>query len=336
MTYNIKIQPSGHEFTTEEDESVLDAALRQGINLPYGCRSGECGACQGLLLSGKIYGQDENELSDGSVLFCQAQPASDLTIKIQEVDETRDILIKKYPCRIEILEKLSHDVMRVKLKIPEMERMQFLAGQYINILLDNDNPRSFSIANAPHDDEYIELHIREIPGGKLTHQIFHDMHRKDMLRIEGPLGSFFIREDSQRPLLLIGGGTGFAPLKGMLEHCFRTGLKQPIHLFWGAHGEQDLYLNKLPQQWAKEYKHFEYTPVLSGADDDGSWSGKKGLVTHLVVAKYPDLSGFDIYMSGAPDMIHSAVELFEKHGAQKERFFSDAFEFSAKPKKTNT
>lgn len=329
MSYNVQIQPSGHEFTVEDDESVLDAALRQGIHLPYGCRSGQCGSCQGLLLSGTIYGEEQDEISDDTVLFCQAQPSSDLVIKVQEIGETKDLLVKKFPCRIEKLKKLSHDVMSIKLKLPENERMQFLAGQYIDILLDGDAPRSFSIANAPHDDQYIELHIREIAGGKLTHQIFHDMHQKDILRIEGPLGSFFIRENSQRPILLIGGGTGFAPLKGMLEHMLHIGTQQSIHLFWGALTEQDLYLNELPQQLAQEHTQLKYTPVLSDNKDD-NWTGKKGLVTDLVIEEYPDLSDFDIYMSGAPGMIKSAVSLFEDHGLNQERFFSDAFEFSVK------
>ena len=336
MTHQVTIRSSGHSFSVKADESVLDAALRQGIILPYGCRNGACGSCMGSLASGSVsYLQglpaalSESAAADNKALFCQARPQTDLEIIVREVDAARDIEIKTLPCRVEKLEHLAHDVVRVYLRLPATQRMQFLAGQYIDVLIKDHEPRAFSIANAPHDDEFVELHIRFVEGGLFTDQVFHSMMEKAMWRIRGPLGTFFLREDSDRPAILIGGGTGFAPIKGILEHAFEIGIDKPLHLYWGVRARRDLYLDELPQAWLQQHPNFIYTPVLSEPMDSDNWSGATGFVTDAVVADYPDLSQHDIYMSGPPVMVETGHKLFMQHGLDESRFFSDAFEYAA-------
>jgi CDP-4-dehydro-6-deoxyglucose reductase len=336
MTFQITIHPSGHTFTARQNEPVLDAALRQGIILPYGCRNGACGSCLGAVLSGTVrYPGDPPPAlaavpdAEGKALFCQARAASDLVIGTHEVEAVQDIEIRTMPCRVARLEQLAPDVVRIYLKVPAAQRLQFLAGQYVNILLKGHAPRAFSIANAPHDDEFIELHIRYVEGGYFTDQVFHQLHEKAMLRLQGPLGTFFLREDSDRPALLVGGGTGFAPLKGMLEHAFEIGLRQPLHLFWGVRGRRDLYLDDLPRHWTQVHSNFRYTPVLSEPGPEDAWAGETGLVTDAVVKRYPDLATFDIYASGPPVMVQAGHRLFLGHGLDESRFFSDSFEYAA-------
>ena len=336
MSYQVKNQSSGHAFTIEETESVLDAALRQGIVLPYGCRNGACGTCLGTVVAGTVYYNGERppalaeeDIADNKALFCQAHTSGNLTISVHEVDAARDIEIKTVPCRVEKLDHLAHDVIRIYLRLPSTERLQFLAGQYIDVLIKDHDPRAFSIANAPHDDEFVELHIRYVEGGVFTDQVFHHMREKAMLRIKGPLGTFFLREDNDRPIILVGGGTGFAPLKGILEHAFEIGLQRPLHLFRGVRAQRDLYLDELPVRWAQEYDNFSYTPVLSEPLASDEWSGEKGFVTDSVVRQYPDLSAYDLYMSGPPVMVKTGHNLFRQHGLDESRFFSDAFEYAA-------
>jgi len=336
MAYRVTIQSSGHSFTVDEAESVLDAALRQGVILPYGCRNGACGSCMGTLAAGTVEyprgtppALGARDAAEHKALFCQARPGSDLRIIVREVDAARDIEVKTLPCRVQKLEHLAHDVIRIYLKLPATERMQFLAGQYIDVLIRDHEPRAFSIANAPHDDEFIELHIRYVEGGLFTDQVFHSMKEKAMWRIRGPLGTFFLREDSQHPSILIGGGTGFAPIKGILEHAFEIGIDKPLHLFWGVRARRDLYLDVLPQQWLKEHPNFRYTPVLSEPQDSDHWEGATGFVTDVAIAQYPDLSGHDVYMSGPPVMVQTGHDLFMLHGLDESRFFSDAFEYAA-------
>jgi CDP-4-dehydro-6-deoxyglucose reductase len=337
MTYQVTIQPSGRAFRAGHTESVLDAALRQGIVLPYGCRNGACGACMGAVLSGTVRYKgsdlppalDTTQAAAHKALFCQARATSDLVIGVREVQAVEDIEVRTIPCRVSRLEYLAPDVIRVDLKLPTNQRLQFLPGQYINILLKDHNPRAFSIANAPHADEYIELHIRYVAGGVFTDQVFHQLREKALLRIRGPLGTFFLREDTRRPVILVGGGTGFAPLKAMLEHAFEIGLRQPLHLFWGARARPDLYLDGLPRYWRQWHQNFRYTPVLSDPAPDDHWTGETGLVTHAVVNHYADLAPCDVYASGPPAMVHAGHRLFLEHGLDESRFFSDAFEYAA-------
>lgn len=337
MPYHVTIQPSGHEFQVGENEAVLDAALREkGYALPYGCRNGTCGSCMGKILSGTVRysdgrppGLSEREQAKGQALLCQARPCSDLVIEAREV-KTGDIAVKTLPCRVEKRELLAPDVMRLYLKVPNTERLQFLAGQYVDILLADGRRRGFSLANPPHADDLLELHVRQVPGGFFTGYVFERMKDKALLRFQGPLGTFFLREDSPRPIILIGGGTGFAPLKGMLEHAFHIRLDRLLHLYWGARAKVDLYLDELPRRWAEEQPNFRYTPVLSEPRPEDAWEGRTGWVHEAVAADQPDLSGYDVYMSGPPPMIAAAKRTFAAQGLPAEQLFYDSFEFSAR------
>ncbi len=335
MSFKITVQPSGHVFMAEPGESVLDAALRQSIELSYGCRSGACGACEGFIIKGQVHYNDEPmALSDdmqasGKALFCSAIPDSDLEISAEEIEGLDGIEIKQLRCRVDEKNQLNHDVISLKIKLAGDERLQYRAGQYIEFILEDNKRRAFSIANAPHKDELLELHIRHVEGGLFTDFLFADMPDKAMLRMEGPLGTFFLREDTNRPIILMGGGTGFGPLKAMIEHINHIGFQQPVHLFMGVRALRDLYMDEMVQAWIKENKNIQFTPVLSDALDEDNWQGETGFVHESVIKHYPDLSGFDIYMSGPPPMVHAAVDAFEKQKASKEHMYSDAFEYSA-------
>lgn len=334
MSFKVTVPASGHEFDINNGETVLEAALRQGIGLPYGCRNGACGKCAGELLSGKVtYARKLSSLAldqqqQGKTLFCQACAQSDLKISVREISTGRDIEIKTLPCRVESRDLLTHDVMRLRLKLPETERLQFLAGQYIEFLLKDGKRRAFSIANAPHDDAFIELHIRHVPDGQFGDYVFEGMKVKELLRLEGPLGSYYIREESERPIILVGGGTGFAPLKGMLEHAFHIDLDRQIHLFCGVRARRDLYMDDMVNQWISEHDNLRYTPVLSEPDTDDNWEGKTGFVHEAIIEEYPDLSGYDVYMSGPPPMIKAGMDAFYAHGLPESQIYSDSFEYS--------
>jgi len=335
MPLTVRVQPSGHAFSVEHGETVLEAALRQGIALPYGCRNGACGACMGRLLHGDVsYDGElpsaitEAEVQDGRALFCQARPRSDLEIEVREAEGARDIQVRTLPCRVDTLDRLAHDVIRLYLKLPDTERLQFLAGQYIDILLKDGRRRAFSLANGPHDDRYLELHVRHVPGGSFTDYVFSQMKAKTLLRFRGPLGSFYLREDSDRPIVFIAGGTGFAPIKGIIEHALAEGVTRPMHLYWGVRARRDLYMDSLARDWAGQHEHLAYTPVLSEPSPDDGWAGRTGLVHEAVLADFPDLSPFEVYTSGPPVMVKAVRETFVPRGLAPEHLFFDAFEFA--------
>ncbi len=337
MPYQVTIQPSGHQFHVNDDETILEAALREGFSLPYGCRNGACGACKGKVLSGALdYGKHspttlkDEEKAQGRALFCCARPLSDLSIEAKEIGAAKDIVVKTLPCRVEKLEKRADDVMVVKIKLPANERLQFLAGQYIDFQLKNGKTRSYSLANPPHDDALQELHIRHMPGGLFTDQVFTTLKERDILRLRGPLGSFFIREDSDKPMIFIAGGTGFAPIKGMLEHAFAAHLDREMVLYWGVRALKDLYMAELPQQWQAEHPNFTFIPVLSNPEPGDRWQGRTGLVHEAVLADFADLSGYQVYACGAPIMVDSARDAFgQTRGLPEDAFFADSFVFAA-------
>ena len=335
MTFKVQVRPSGHEFPVQEGETILDAALHHGYAFPYGCRNGACGACAARVLGGEVdYGDNspmalsDDEIAQGMALCCQAMPASDVVLEVHEIDGAGELEVKTLPCKLERMERLADDVMRLYLKLPDSERLQFMAGQYLNFILEDGRKRAFSIANAPHDDAFIELHVRHVEGGAFTDHVFNDMREKEILRIEGPLGTFFLREDTDRPVILVGGGTGFAPLKGMLEHAFHIGMDKPMHLFWGVRARADLYLDELVRGWLGEHPNLRYTPVLSSPGEQDAWDGATGYVHEAVIRACPDLSGHEVYMSGPPAMIQAAKDAFLGHGLPVTQLYSDSFDFA--------
>ncbi len=336
MPYQVTIQPSGHQFTVQDDETILEAALREGFALPYGCRNGACGACKGKVLSGQLdYGaHSANALKDedkaqGRALFCRAKPLSDMVIEAKEIGAAKDIVVKTLPCRVEKLEKRADDVMVMKIKLPANERLQFLAGQYIDFQLKNGKSRSYSLANPPHDDALLELHIRHVPGGLFSDQVFSTLKERDILRLKGPLGSFFIRDDSDKPMLFVAGGTGFAPIKAMLEHAFAEHTDRELVLYWGVRALKDLYMAELPKQWLAEHPNFSFIPVLSNPEAGDHWQGRTGFVHEAVLADFADLSGYQVYACGAPVMVDSARNSFvNTRRLPEDEFFADAFVYA--------
>jgi len=335
MSFNVRTEPGGHAFEVETGENLLAAALHQGVGLPYGCRNGKCGSCSAKLLQGEVNypgAMPEALLGQpaGTCLTCQAVAKSDLVLGVAEVETVAEVEIRTLPCRVVGKEQLNHDVVRLYLKLPDNQRLQFFAGQYLDFILRDGRKRAFSIANAPHDDALIELHVRHVPGGEFTDFVFDSMKEKTILRIQAPLGTFILREESDRPIILMGGGTGFAPIKGMIEHAFHVGIDRPMHLYWGARSKRDIYLPDLPGEWMREHPNLTYSPVLSEPDAD--WEGRTGFVHEAVVADHPDMSGFDVYMSGPPVMVEAGREAFEARGLTMDHMFSDAFEYAADSK----
>jgi CDP-4-dehydro-6-deoxyglucose reductase, E3 len=331
--FTVTLQPSGHAFEVEQGESILAAALRHGFVLPYSCRNGACGSCKGRILEGQVdYGTYQEkalpgiEKSEGKALFCQAKPLSDLVLEARTIGAVKDIPIKTLPCRIQRIERLADDVMALYLKLPANERLQFLAGQYLEFLLRDGSRRSFSIANPPHDDELLQLHVRHVPGGHFTDHVFGKMKERDILRFEGPHGTFFLREDSDKPIVLVASGTGFAPIKSVIEHALAEELRRPMTLYWGGRRPKDLYLNQLPVKWAAEHPGFRYVPVISDALPEDDWSGRTGFVHRAVMEDLPDLSGHQVYACGVPVMVDSAKHDFiAQCGLPEDEFYADSF-----------
>jgi CDP-4-dehydro-6-deoxyglucose reductase len=330
----VKVQPSGHEFSVEEGESVLTAALRQHLVLPYGCRNGACGSCKGRIVEGEVdYGVyqkkalTEDERAQGKALFCQARPLTDLVIEARTIGAAKDIPIRTLPCRVQKMERLADDVMVLHLKLPASERLQFLAGQYLEFLLKDGSRRSFSMGNAPHDDELIQLHVRRVAGGQFTDHVFGKMKERDILRFEGPLGTFFLREDSHKPIVFVASGTGFAPIKSIIEHALKKGVTRPMVLYWGGRRPRDLYMNALPLRWAGEHaQQIRYVPVISDALPEDNWTGRTGFVHRAVMEDFPDLSAHQVYACGVPVMVDAAKRDFTQEcKLPAEEFFADSF-----------
>ena len=341
MSYQVTLKTSGKQFTVTQDETLLEAALRQGINLPYGCKNGACGSCKGKVLEGKVsHGQhSESALSkadetSGGILFCCSHPQSDLLIEAREVQGAGDIAIRKVPCRVNTISKPSSDVAILKLQLPAAERFQFLAGQYIEFLLKDGQRRAYSIANSPDQEGPLELHIRHLPGGVFTDFVFGvsnpALKEKDILRFEGPLGSFFLREDSKKPIIFLAAGTGFAPIKSIIEQMQSKKIDRSIHLYWGGRRPSDLYLSDLCKTWEKEIPNFQYIPVISDGLPEDAWQGRTGFVHKAVIEDHPNLKDFQVYACGAPVMVNAArTDFSAKCQLPEEEFFADSFTSAA-------
>jgi CDP-4-dehydro-6-deoxyglucose reductase len=332
----VTLEPSGHSYAAAADQTLLQSALDAGITIPYGCRNGACGACKSKLTAGSVENTNPlnvlsaEERTAGFVLTCCTKPLSDVTLEVREVVTQQDIPERTMPCRVQELRRVAADVMIMKLKLPANERLQFLAGQYIEFLLPEGKRRAFSLANAPHEDDMLELHLRLIPGGSFTEYVFSSMKERDILRFEGPLGSFRLHEESSRPVVMVAGGTGFAPIKALVEHAIHSGITRPMAIYWGAKNRAELYLPDLPPQWAAQYPHISYVPVLSEPEAGDAWQGRTGLVHQAVLEDIADLSRYQAYVCGAPVMVEAALRDFVAHGLPADEFFADIFSYAAK------
>ncbi len=334
MPYTVRLANKEVVFSCEENQSILDAALNNNILISYGCRNGQCGSCKGSLLEGEIQypeGQpdaiDQAEIEKGIAVFCKAVPTSDVTIQVNVLEPEPEVVVKTLPVKVKQIDYLSDDVIRLILQLPAVEPFQFKAGQWVYFVLKDGRKRAFSIANPANEKNEIELQIRHAVGGVFTDFVFNQLKVGALLRIEGPHGTFYFQENN-RPILLVAGGTGFAPLKGIFEEISQAGFSQPIHLFWGSRAKKDIYQDALVQQWVKE-QNSKYTPVLSDADPHDHWEGETGFVHEAVLRSYPDLSPFAVYMAGPPQMIESCRRSFIEAGLDAEQLYYDSFDYSA-------
>lgn len=325
------VRPDNRIVAVREGETLLDAGLREGIALPFECRNGGCGQCKATLASGSVdYGAYQSDvLSDaeraaGKVLTCTSTPRSDIELEYVPAKAPTQLPVRERKATVEALERLAPDVMRVMLKL-EDGPIDFYAGQYINVILEDGAKRSFSFATAPQVHDRIELHIRRIPGGRFTTQVFERLRPGDRLRFEGPLGSFFLREHTDKPMIFVAGFTGFAPVKSMLEYAFSRGVKRPLFLYWGVRRPEDLYLAALPEQWAREHANFKFVPVISEPRPGDGWEGRTGLVHEAILADFPNLAGYQVYACGSAGMVEAAHPAFRARGLDQDDCFSDVF-----------
>ena len=338
MPYSrITLLPSQQVIFVEEGETILDAALRAGLNLPHSCKGGHCSSCRARIREGSIVyprgrplGLLADEERDGYALLCQAHATgADLEIEVREIRPPRpEVLVKSLPCRIEHMHRLAPEVMAVFLRLPANEEFPFFAGQYLDVMLPQNRRRSFSIANAPDRDQLIELHIRKVASGEFTQQLFEGMKEKTLLRVEGPLGQFWFRKESPRPALLIGGGTGYAPLRSMLRDLLSVGDRRPLHLYWGAQARQGLYEDEQVRALSATHPNLRYTPVLSDPLPEDNWTGRRGLVHAAALEDHPQLQGFDVYASGPPAMVEAVRHEFTERGLPAQQLFFDSFDYA--------
>ncbi len=328
---HLLVRPDNHIVPARPGESILEAVLRERIAFPYECRNGGCGKCKCRVVYGSFdqgpHQEDvltAEERAQGMALACSATPLTDLELEYEPVAPLGDLPPREYHAKVTAMRKASADVMIVRLKVAG-ESIRFYAGQYVNVILDDGQRRSFSFATAPHDHAEIELQVRLIPGGRFTTHVFERMKVGDTLRIEGPLGSFFLREDSKKPIIFVAGATGFAPVKSMVEHALHIGMKRRMYLYWGVRSLADLYMPNLPAQWAAQHPHFTFVPVLSEPKPEDQWAGRTGLVHEAILHDFPDLGGHQIYACGSVRMIEAAHPAFTAHGMQQDDCFSDAF-----------
>jgi CDP-4-dehydro-6-deoxyglucose reductase len=341
-TFTITVEPSGTHFSGQADETILAAGIRQGVGLPYGCKDGACGSCKCKMLSGSVVHANfqrkalsaEEEAAD-FVLTCCAKATSDIVLESRQVTPAGALPIKKMPTRVSSLVKKSDDVVVMHLQLPANDTFAFRAGQYVEFILRDGARRSYSMANAPHLGPGLELHIRHMPGGRFTDLVFGSMKEKDILRIEGPFGSFYLREDSDKPMVLLASGTGFAPLKALIEHMQHCGITRPTTLYWGGRRPGDLYMDGWVREQLARMPHLRYVPVVSEALPEDQWTGRTGFVHLAVLQDFADLEGHQVYACGAPIVVESArAEFSTRAGLPSDEFFADSFT-SAADKLTN-
>jgi len=325
MTFRVAVADNDIAFACEADETILEAAERAGFTLPYSCRKGLCSTCFGDLVAGDALIRGKGAVSGprADAVFCQTRPRSDLMIRPARIQQGGPPPRRTLDARIFRMRRLAPDVWHLHLRFANGVRAGFVAGQYLRVFLDDGDSRNFSMANPPRDNDGVELHVREVPGGRFSQEMLSRLTAGDHLKVEMPYGTFGLDRASDAPANLLASGTGFAPFVSIIKDQIARGETRPLHLYWGARTERDLYLDALPRRWAAAYPWFSYTPVLSEPDVD--WAGRRGLVHAAVLADHPDLSGHDVYACGNPLMVSAAQADFADAGLPGARFHKDAF-----------
>jgi CDP-4-dehydro-6-deoxyglucose reductase len=326
---HVMLVPTGEEIEVEPQESILDAALRAGLNLPHSCKAGRCGSCRARIVRGSVHyprgrplALTAEEEAAGDVLLCQARADGPVAIETRQIRSVTDVQIRSLPCRVQRMRRLSPDVMGLWLRLPAIEPFAWHPGQYIDVMLSGGRRRSFSLANPPHDAGLLELHVRRSSRGEFTSLVFGSMTEGTLLRIEGPLGQMTYRPGNGT-VLLVGGGTGYAPMKAILRHVLETGIDRRVVLFWGARTVEDLYEHEWLQSLAASEARFRYVPVLSDQAGTGMLGGQ---VHEAVLASGEDLAGADVYAAGPPDMVAAVRAELPRHGVDPGRIVFDSFE----------
>ncbi len=332
--YTVLLQPTGQKLYPRSGESILESALRAGVNLPHSCKSGNCGSCLARLVEGEVnypfgppMGLSDEDLGNRSILLCQAQAVGDVVVEARPISRAGQAQVKRLPCRVQEMTVLCHDVMRLVLRLPAVEPLEFLPGQYVDLMLSEGRRRSFSIASSPSEPTLLELHVRRVPQGEFTGQVFEQFQAGAVLRLQGPFGNFTLQESS-RPWLMVAGGTGLAPIKSMLDWAMEQAEQRPIRLYWGVRRREDLYALDTLDRYAREFDDFAWTPVLSEAEGDTDWPGQTGMVHRAVIRTLQDLWSYDVYVAGPPALVNAARKELPEAGANPASIFFDSFDYA--------
>jgi NAD(P)H-flavin reductase/ferredoxin len=332
MGFEIQIAGTGYRFTCEPNEALLDAAQRAGLELPYSCKKGICGNCRGRLSQGNVemrgatQGLTESERAAGFVLYCRAHPLTNVVLDPVEVKRAQPGMRKTISARVLSLMKATDDVTVMQLRFPAGVRAKFRAGQYLHVLFGDGERRSFSLANAPGTNDGALLHIRHVEHGRFTGKVLPYLAVGEQLTVELPFGDFYLREDSDKPIVFLAGGTGFAPIQSIIEHVLAKNIARPMSLYWGSREESGLYARDRVAKWQQRRPDLRFVPVLSDPAPQGAWLGRTGFVHEAVMEDYPSLAHVQVYACGAPAMTRAARDDFTvRRQLPEAQFFSDAF-----------
>ncbi|MFL0802005.1 MAG: 2Fe-2S iron-sulfur cluster binding domain-containing protein [Agarilytica sp.] len=320
MSYSVRLKPSATVFSAEKGECILSAALKNNIHLEYSCNAGDCGTCEARLVAGEVLLNDGSTLTEGPFLTCNSVPLSDLEIEISFFPELSRIQKKTVPAKVSRCKKITDDVLVLSVRTPPRNGLDYLAGQYVNISYGGVT-RSYSIASMKKEEGELEFHIRYMPYGKMSKLLFNDLQENTLMRLSGPHGTFFVR-DSEAPIIFLAGGTGYAPVKAMVESLIDNNTARRIFIYWGMPFGNMFYCSK-PLGWGKNYNNVDYVPVVSG--EDSGWDGRAGFVHQAVLDDFESLAEYHVYACGSPHMIEAARSSFLNQGMNANNFHSDAF-----------
>ena len=320
MPYNITLKPTNVSFDADSNETVLDSALQNNIHLEHSCKNGDCGVCTATIVSGCVQIECGESRDSGEFLTCTSKPLDNLEIEVQYFPELSNIQKRNIPVKIDSCNLVANDVLKLLFRVPPNLKLNYLPGQYVDLSY-KEVVRSYSIANAKLENGMIELHVRYVPNGKMSALLFNNLQKNTLMRLYGPHGTFFVRDDSA-PIIFLAGGTGYAPIKAMVQGLLKENCQRDIYIYWGVASVDGLYCNA-PEVWSNEHENIRYIPVVSG--NTKTWKGRVGLVHKAVASDFGDLSEFHVYACGSPVMIDAAKQSFLQKGLKKDRFYSDAF-----------